>query len=444
MNEPTLFTLACIIVGVVLIAKTMGSSFIGRQPISAAMLYLGVGIAIGPWGFNLLRLNAFTDVVLLERLTEVALLVSLFTAGMKLELPLNDRRWRLPVQLASISMVLTVGAIAAVGVFVMGMPVGAAVLLGGILAPTDPVLASDVQVANAGDRDRVRFGLTGEGALNDGSAFPFVMLGLGLLGLHELGEGGWRWWAVDVLWSVVGGLGLGYLMGAIVGRAILYLRVRHREALGSDEFIALGLIALSYGVALLFHTYGFLAVFAAGLALRRIDQHIDERPSAPLTALLPEQAEVGEPQTSETKAPATLMRAVQRFNSQLESFAEVAIVLAVGALLSTVHFRLEVLWFTPLLFLVIRPMAVFAGVIGTGVQRPQRRLMAWFGIRGIGSIYYLLYAIRQDIEKDLAERLLSLTIAVVVASVIAHGVSVTPMMRQYEKRKASSRKPPTP
>ena len=110
MNEPTLFTLACIIVGVVLIAKTMGSSFIGRQPVSAAMLYLGVGIAIGPWGFNLLRLNAFTDVVLLERLTELALLVSLFTAGMKLELPLNDRRWRLPVQLASVSMVSSAGA----------------------------------------------------------------------------------------------------------------------------------------------------------------------------------------------------------------------------------------------------------------------------------------------------------------------------------------------
>ena len=440
MNEPSLFTLACLIVGVVLIAMTMGSSFVGRLPLSAAMLYLGVGIAIGPWGFNLLKLSAFRDVVLLERLTEVALLVSLFTAGMKLELPLTDRRWRLPVQLASVSMVLTVGAITAVGVFVMGLPVGAAVLLGGIMAPTDPVLASDVQVANAGDRDRVRFGLTGEGGLNDGSAFPFVMLGLGLLGLHDLGEGGWRWWAIDVLWSVTGGLGLGYLMGTLVGRAILYLRVRHREALGSDEFIALGLIALTYGIALLCQTYGFLAVFAAGLALRRIDHHIDEQPPRQTPALPPEQAESAELQTSQTEAPATLMRAVQRFNSQLESFAEVAIVLAVGALLSTVHFRQEVLWFAPLLFLVIRPLAVFAGVIGTGVQRQQRRLMAWFGIRGIGSIYYLLYAIRHDIGRELAERLLSLTIAVVVASVIAHGISVTPLMRKYEKKKAGQGK----
>ena len=441
MNEPSLFTLVCLIVGVVLIAMTVGGSFIGRLPLSAAMLYLGVGVAIGPWGFNLLKPSAFRDVVLLERLTEIALLVSLFTAGMKLELPLTDRRWRLPVQLASVSMVLTVGAITAVGVFVMGLPVGAAVLLGGIMAPTDPVLASDVQVANAGDRDRVRFGLTGEGGLNDGSAFPFVMLGLGLLGLHNLGEGGWRWWAIDVLWSVAGGLGLGYLMGTLVGRVILYLRVRHREALGSDEFIALGLIALTYGVALLCQTYGFLAVFAAGLALRRIDRHIDEPPSAKPLTLPPEDAASAEPQTSQTEAPATLMRAVQRFNSQLESFAEVAIVLAVGALLSTVHFRLEVLWFTPLLFFFIRPLAVVVGVVGTGAQRQQQRLMAWFGIRGIGSIYYLLYAIRHGIDRELAERLLSLTIAVVVASVIAHGTSVTPLMRKYENRKARQRKP---
>ena len=435
MNQPDLFTLACLIVGLVLIAMTIGRSFINRLPLSAGMLYLGVGVAIGPWGLGLLRLNPFKDAQLIERLTEVAVLISLFTSGMKLDLPLKDRRWRIPLQLASVSMLITVGLIAALGVFVMGMSPGAAVLLGAILSPTDPVLASEVQVANHGDRDSLRFGLTGEGGMNDGSAFPFVMLGLGLLGLHELGEGGWRWWSIDVVWAVTGGLGLGYLMGALVGRAILYLRVRHQEALGSDEFIALGLIALTYGLALLCQTYGFLAVFAAGLALRRIDSP-GSRSAAAAAAAAAEPVDTTELQTSQTEAPATLMRAVERFNSQLEGFAEVAIVLAVGALIAVVPFRLEVLWFAPLLFLVIRPVAVYIGVFGTGVRGQQRRLMAWFGIRGIGSIYYLAYAIRHDIGRDLAERLLSLTIAVVVASVIAHGVSVTPLMNKYEERKA--------
>ena len=435
MNEPEPFTLGCIIVGTLLIAKTLGGSFISRLPLSAAMLYLGVGVAIGPLGFGLIRLDALKNVALLERLTEVAVLISLFTAGMKLELPLRDARWRIPVQLATLSMLVTVACVTAVGVFALGLSLGASVLLGALLAPTDPVLASDVQVANPGDRDRLRFGLTGEGGLNDGTAFPFVMLGLGLLGLHELGEGGWRWWAIDVLWAVAGGLALGYLLGTLVGRAIIYMRMRHLEALGSDEFIALGLIALTYGLSLVSETYGFLAVFAAGLALRRIDQSAPTTPASPPPAMSPADREA-----TGADAPAHMMREVQRFNAQLESFAEVGIVLAVGVLLASVRFRVEVLWFIPLLFLVIRPVSVAVGLLGTGVKGSQRRLMAWFGIRGIGSLYYLLYAISHEIQPALAQRLLSITLAVVVASVFAHGISVTPLMKRYEKRKASNKK----
>ncbi|MCY7369879.1 MAG: cation:proton antiporter, partial [Polaromonas sp.] len=134
-------------------------------------------------------------------------------------------------------------------------------------------------------------------------------------------------------------------------------------------------------------------------------------------------------------APAYMMGQVARFNAQLESFAEVGIVLAVGVLLATVRFEWDVLWFVPLLFLLIRPAAVYIGLLGTTVKGTQRRLMGWFGIRGIGSLYYLLYAISHEIEPALAERLLSITLAVVVASVVAHGVSVTPLMRRYELRK---------
>jgi NhaP-type Na+/H+ or K+/H+ antiporter len=437
--EPTTFTLACIVAGGLLIAMTLGGSFIARLPLSSAMLYLGVGVAISPVGLGLLKLDALKNAVLLERLTEVAVLISLFTAGMKLEFRWKDRRWRIPVQLATVSMVLTVAAVTALGVYVLNLPLGAAVLLGAILAPTDPVLASDVQVANPGDRDRLRFGLTGEGGLNDGTAFPFVMLGLGLLGLHELGEGGWRWWAVDVVWAVAGGLALGWLLGTLVGRAILYLRMRHREALGSDEFIALGLIGLTYGLALLTHTYGFLAVFAAGLALRRIDEP-DSRPAPQALAGPEEGLSPAEQEASGAEAPAHMMHAVERFNSQLESFVEVAIVLAVGVLVATTRFRTEVLWFIPVLFLVIRPAAVYIGLLGTPVRGAQRNLMSWFGIRGIGSLYYLLYAINHHIERALAQQLLSITLAVVVASVVAHGVSVTPLMKRYEARKTGRAK----
>lgn len=441
MVEIDAFALGAFIIGLLLIVMTMGSSFLSRLPLNAAMLYLGVGVAVGPMGLGLLQLDALENKVMLERLTEIAVLISLFTAGMKLELPLRDRRWRIPVQLATLSMVVTVAAVTALGVYGLGLSLGAAVLLGGILAPTDPVLASDVQVSNPGDRDRLRFGLTGEGGLNDGTAFPFVMLGLGLLGVHELGEAGWRWWTVDVLWAVAGGLGLGYLLGTLVGRAIIYLRMRHREALRSDEFIALGLIALAYGIALLCHTYGFLAVFAAGLALRRIDEGSVLAPAAQTeTQNANSELSPDEQAASGAEAPANMMNAVQRFNSQLESFVEVGIVLAVGVLLATVEFERDVLWFVPVLFLLVRPLAVYAGLLGTQVSGSQRNLMSWFGIRGIGSLYYLLYAINHDIEPALAERMLSITLAVVVASIIMHGISVTPLMQHYEARKAAKKK----
>ena len=439
MLELDPFALGALIIGLLLVAMTMGSSYVSRLPLNAAMLYLGVGVAVGPMGLGLLELDALENKVLLERLTEIAVLISLFTAGMKLELPLRDRRWRIPLQLATVSMIVTVVVVAAIGVYGLGLSPGAAILLGAILAPTDPVLASDVQVSNRGDRDRLRFGLTGEGGLNDGTAFPFVMLGLGLLGVHELGEAAWRWWTIDVLWAISGGLGLGYLLGTLVGRAIIYLRMRHREALRSDEFIALGLIALTYGAALLLHTYGFLAVFAAGLALRRIDE------GTSITSVVQAETQDSELSPDEqaaagAEAPANMMNAVQRFNSQLESFVEVAIVLAVGVLLATVEFESDVLWFVPVLFLLVRPLAVYGGLIGTHVSGSQRNLMSWFGIRGIGSLYYLLYAINHDIQPALAERLLSITLAVVVASIVVHGISVTPLMQHYEARKATKKK----
>src|SRR4051794_24826204 len=117
-----------------------------------------------------------------------------------------------------------------------------------------------------------RFTLTGEAGLNDGTAFPFILLGLGLLGTHELGAWGWRWLAADVLWATAGGLAVGGGLRALVGHLVLYLRRHHQEAVGLDDFLALGLIALSHGTTLLLGASGFLAVFAAGLALRRVER----------------------------------------------------------------------------------------------------------------------------------------------------------------------------
>ena len=208
-----LFAIWTLIIGALLISMALSGTLLKRLPLSTALLYLAAGYGLGPAGLALMAPDPLTYTVLLERMAEVAVLISLFAVGLKLGLPLSNRGWRLPVRLATVSMTLTVALIAAIGVMGLGLSLGAAILLGAILAPTDPVLASDVQVEEANDRDRLRFSLTGEGALNDGAAFPFVMLGLGLLGLHDLGAEGWRWFAVDVLWAITGGLGIGWDAG---------------------------------------------------------------------------------------------------------------------------------------------------------------------------------------------------------------------------------------
>lgn len=190
------FGLLFVIIGLLLVVMALSATVLKRLPLTTAILYLAVGLVLGPFVSGLIQVDPLEHAALLERFTEVVVLISLFTAGLKLRLPFSDAGWRLPLRLAVLSMSITVGLVTLVGVYGLGLPLGAAVLLGAILAPTDPVLASDVQTENPWDRDRLRFSLTGEAGLNDGAAFPFVMLGLGLLGLHEIGEDGWRWLAV--------------------------------------------------------------------------------------------------------------------------------------------------------------------------------------------------------------------------------------------------------
>jgi len=417
------------LIGVMLLLVVLGSATVRRAPISMAMVYLLLG-----WGFARLgwvTLDPAQHGRVLEILAEIAVIVSLFSAGLKLRKPLQSRLWRLPAFLASASMVITVALVVATSSLLFDLPVGLAILLGAILAPTDPVLASDVQVADPGDTDRLRFSLTGEAGLNDGTAFPFVMLGLGLLGLHELGNVAWRWWAVDVAWAIAGGLAIGLVLGKAIGRLVVYLRSRHLETVGYDDFLALGLIATSYGLAVALHAYGFLAVFAAGLALRDVERTLTGKEAPPDMSQVNGTAE--ELARDEQHAPAFMAAAVLGFNEQLERLAELALVLVTGALLSLVDFSWPLLGFSLLLFLVIRPLAVGPVALASGMNKRQAAMVSWFGIRGIGSLYYLFYALNHGVAGDAADWLLQVVLSVIAASIILHGISVTPMMRRYAK-----------
>jgi len=421
-----------LLIGFLLVMVAISSSMLKRLPLSTTMLYLLTGVLLGPVGFDLFHLDPLNHSSLLERIAEVAVIVSLFTTGLKLRVSLRDKLWRVPIQLAFGSMTLTVGLVALVGVYAIGLPLGAAILLGAVLAPTDPVLASEVQLESPTDTDRLRFSITGEAGLNDGTAFPFVILGLGLLGVHEIGEWGWHWVAVDV-WAITGGLAIGAGGGWVIGKLVLYLRRERKEAVGLDEFLALGLVGVVYRGALLAHTYGFLAVFAAGLALRSLERmHTGDQ--APEELATP--AEAGKEEeiaTHPEKAPAYLAGSLLGINEQLERVLEFGLVLLVGTMLTAPFVRWDELWLVVILFVIVRPIAVLLGCPGGGITWQQRGLISWFGIRGIGSIYYLMFAIEHSLPPDLAARLISITLGVVAVSVVVHGISATPLMKWYHK-----------
>jgi NhaP-type Na+/H+ or K+/H+ antiporter len=332
-------------------------------------------------------------------------------------------------------MLATTLLTALLGVWWLHLPWAAALLLAAIMAPTDPVLAAGVQVADHSDRDRLRFSLTGEGGLNDATALPLLILALDLFGENP-GERWWlHWLLVDVFWSLAAGLVIGGALGKCIGVLVVHLRVKQQEAIGLDEFLLLGLIALSYGIAIQVHASGFLAVFAAGIML----QHARKEPDAATLVHFLE----GETRSHEAAkklathpehAGAFMMKAVRGFNEQLEHVGEVVVVLAVGALLAYVSVRADVLVFAALLFFLVRPLAVWLSLWRAPLIADQRLLISWFGIRGIGSIYYLMLAIDHELPPGILEPLIIAVLTTVTCSIIVHGVSVTPLMRLYTRQ----------
>ena len=418
------FPVWALFVGGLMVTMVLAGTLLGRLPLSSAIVYLGLGWVLGPDLLNVLRPEPFLHAATLEKLAEVALLISLFAVGMQLGVPLRDRRWRLPARLAIVSMAVMVAMVTAVGVWLLHLPLGAAILLGAIVAPTDPVLASGVHAEPGARPDRLGFSLAGEGGLNDGTAFPFVMLGLGLLGLEDVGAGWARWWAIHLLWATLGGVAIGAAVGTAAGRLVVHLRSRHGQAVGLDEFLGLGLIGMAYGVAQLSLASGFLAVFAAGLALQRVREGPPPAPE--------QHAGAGEHASAPPARHAGDMQdAVQAFNEQLEKVAELALVLTVGAMLAYAPPVPAVWWFVPLLLLVLRPLSVLAALPGEGLTRPQQTMIGWFGIRGIGSLFYLLFALRHGLAPQIAETLSSLTLWTVAASIVVHGITAQPLMVRY-------------
>ncbi|WP_070305863.1 MULTISPECIES: cation:proton antiporter [Janthinobacterium] len=424
-----------ILIGCLMLARGLGADGIARLPLTSAMAYLGVGLLLGPMFLGLFSFDLVQQAPLLETLTEIAVLISLFSAGVKMPVPFSLARWLPSLRLAWLSMAISVALVAAFSCLVLGLPLGAGILLGAILAPTDPVLATDVQLRHAGDREQLRFMLTSEAGMNDGSGFPFVMLGLGLLGLHELGPHGVTWLWRDLVWASAGAIALGAAGGALLAWLGWQVRAKEPKHAMLDDLAALGLIALVYGVSTWLHAWGFLAVFFAGVALRQTELRLAGAPKDRHGLLQAEETHaVSAAKPHDSDVTLTVSGESLVFKEHLERLSELTLVLLLGGAVTAAAWSWQAWSVALFLLLVARPASVMLGLLASGTSVRLRGLAAWFGVRGIGSLYYLSYAIAHGLADGLARELADITLVVVILSIVAHGLTVKPLLERYWRK----------
>ncbi len=408
------YEIALTVVGLALLGAAWVPHLVKRNPLTFPLLFVAGGAVLYMLPLPLPAANPVRYPLITERLTELAVLVSLVGVGLRIDTRFGWRRWSLTWRLLGITMPLTILAGLWLGYAWLGYGVATAMLLGAVLAPTDPVLASDVQVYAPGEggEDPVRFALTSEAGLNDGLAFPFVGLAIALA-LATAGEPmDWgKWLALDLLWKVLGGIAIG--LG--VGYALMHLIFRsEREpslSASSDGLTALAITLTVYGVAELCHTYGFLAVFVAALVVRQKESDNNYH------------------------------KVLDTFAQQCEKLLMAVMLLLLGGalaggILSRVSWR-EIV-FALAFVLVVRPLAGWLALMGTDLTRGDRWAIAVFGVRGIGSLYYLAYAVNQAHFHD-DEELWAVVCLVVVLSIMLHGLSAAAVMRWLDGRRRGSR-----
>lgn len=424
--DATAYRLVLALGGLAFLLAAWVPAYTTKRPMSVPMVLVVAGAM-------LFAIPGMPDVdpvehrLLTEHLTEFGVIIALLGAGLKLDRPVGLSRWELTWRLLGPGMLLTIASTALFGWAVAGLAPAAALLLGAVLAPTDPVLAADVQVGEpsvesdgeakeaeeAGaqsppdDEDDVRFSLTSEAGLNDGLAFPFVYAAIALAAEGSMGNWFGSWLLTDLLGRVVIGTVVGWLIGKFLGR-VSFNPPGRLPALADaqDGFVALAATFLAYGVTELAHGYGFLAVFVAAVSLRN------------------------------SARGHSFHRVLHNFAGQIEQLVVIALLILLGGAVVTGALA-ELTWRGAsvgiALILVLRPMSARLALIGAPGSKREHRAISFFGIRGIGSLYYLAFAVDRA-EFEHADELWAITIFTIVASVVIHGVTATPVMTHLDRR----------
>ena len=431
--------LVYLVAGLSLILAVVLPAVLKGAPITSPMLLIGLGMLLGltplPDG---LPLDPQENRAAIEHVTELTVIVALMGVGLALDRPLSFgdrvswRAWSPTWRLLGVAMPLSIAAVALLG-WALGAAPAVALLLGAVLAPTDPVLASDVQVGGPSvtedeedaaaetESDEVRFALTSEAGLNDGLAFPFVYAAILLAGGSAV-DWGARWVAWELLGKVVIGVGAGILVGALLARVAFRagnpaLRVADR----GEPLLAVAALVTAYGVGEVAQGYGFLSVFACAMTIRAAERrHSYHR---------------------------DMHEVVERLERLLTLFVLLVLGIALTrGLLDALDWRGVAV--AVALVAVLRPVAAWLALRVRPAQEDPGRLLpgervaaAFFGVRGVGSIYYLAYA-GGEVEAFQDDWLWSTVGFTIVLSVVVHGALAGPVMKRLECRRSGAGRAP--
>jgi NhaP-type Na+/H+ or K+/H+ antiporter len=376
-----------------------------KLQISYSVIYVIFGIIIFSIIPGIPASNPVLNNTISVHLTEIVVIISLMGTGLKIDERFSFRAWKIPFRLVTITMLLSIAGLALVARYYLNFEWPSAILLAAALAPTDPVLASDVQVGPPLEKEQntVRFALTAEAGLNDGMAFPFTWLAILLLA-GNVDAGSWLSWFL--VYKILAGAAMGFLIGRFIAFLLFDVPTKLNFLITRDGFVALSTTLLVYGLTEMVQGYGFIAVFVAAVTIRNYQIN-------------------------------------HKYHLKLHSFIEemertllaIVLILFGGALVNGILDHLTwKLALAGLFFLfVIRPATAFITLAGTGLHLKEKAAISFFGIRGMGSFFYLAFAISQT-EGFQVYDLWALVSFIVLMSVIIHGFTASSIMTKLNEQ----------
>ena len=392
------YNIILLVFGISLLGVAYLPTLLAKRPISYPIIYVGLGIILFQLPINLPSPIPLDNIEAWTHLTELCVIISLMGTGLKVDQALSWKKWKIPLLLISVTMILSILLFSLTGYLLNELTVASAILLGSSLAPTDPVLASDIQVGGPreGKEDTVRFSLTTEAGLNDGMAFPFVNLAIVLVSLTSFHfEKLSMWLLIDLIYKVFMGLLIGWIIGKALGYLIFKLPSKKNFHQPYEGFVALAITLITYGITELLKGYGFLAVFITAIVFR------------------------------DTEKDHEYHTELHKFTEQLEKlFILILLILFGGAISQGViaDFDLNTILYALLSIFILRPAAGILSLIGTKTSFKERFMISFFGIKGIGSLFYLSFAMLYESFTD-EKKLWSILSLTVLTSIVVHGIA---------------------